>query len=201
MSFHYFSEEPFIHGKYFRFEDYIRGFRVIIVSSPGVFSSKRIDKGTRLLVEHMIIRDGWRILDLGTGYGIIGIIAAKLAPNGYVIMTDINKQAIKLARMNLKINNVKNAEVRWGDLYEPVRGLKFDTIVCNPPISAGLKVCSRIIEEAPNYLNANGLLQIVARHNKGGRRLMNLMEKVLGNVEIIASEGGYRVYVSRKLSS
>ncbi len=200
MSSHYYSRIP--RTKRFaryEFEVVVRGIRVKIVSEPGVFSASRLDPGTRVLIENMVIEDGWRILDLGTGYGIVGIVAAKLAPNGYVIMTDVNKRAIKLARRNLEINDVRNAEVREGNLYEPVKNEVFNTIVTNPPITAGMDVVYRIIEEAPEHLERGGLLQIVARHNKGGKRIMEKMREVFGNVGVIASEGGYRVYVSRKV--
>ena len=113
------------------------------------------------------------------------------------MMTDINRRAVRLARLNLRLNGVPNAEVRWGDLYEPVRGERFNTIVANPPISAGMETCLRIVDGAPEHLVEGGLLQLVARHNKGGRRLMARMEEVFGNVEVLAAGGGYRVYASR----
>ncbi len=197
MASHYFSEEPLGRRGRYEFTVAVRGLTVRIVSSPGVFSAARLDRGTRLLVESMVVEDGWRVLDLGTGYGVIGIVAAKLAPRGYVVMTDINRRAVRLARLNLRLNGVPNAEVRWGDLYEPVRGERFNTIVANPPISAGMETCLRIVDGAPEHLVEGGLLQLVARHNKGGRRLMARMEEVFGNVEVLAAGGGYRVYASR----
>lgn len=197
MASHYFSEEPLGRRGMYEFTVAVRGLTVRIVSSPGVFSAARLDRGTRLLVESMVVEDGWRVLDLGTGYGVIGIVAAKLAPRGYVVMTDINRRAVRLARLNLRLNGVPNAEVRWGDLYEPVRGERFNTIVANPPISAGMETCLRIVDGAPEHLVEGGLLQLVARHNKGGRRLMARMEEVFGNVEVLAAGGGYRVYASR----
>lgn len=196
--YHYYSRRPRDIGKRYTIEVQVRGIYVKLLSAPGVFSAKKLDKGTEVLLKYMIIKDGWKILDLGCGYGVIGIVAAKLAPRGYVILTDINKLAVKLARENLKLNNVYNAEVREGDLYEPVKGEKFNTILCNPPISAGLDVCYRIIDDAPQYLERDGLLQLVARHNKGGRRLMERMLQVFGNCDVVGSEAGYRVYVSRK---
>jgi len=195
---HYFSVKPKSSLREYRFRVDLRGFVIEIISASGVFSAKKLDKGTRLLAEKMIIVDGWRILDLGTGYGILGIVAALLSPNGYVVMTDINKRAVKYAKLNLKLNKIRNAEVRWGYLYEPVKSEKFNTIICNPPQSAGMSILRRIIEESIDYLFPDGYLQIVARHNKGGRRLMEIMENVYGNVDTIASSGGYRVYISRK---
>jgi 16S rRNA G1207 methylase RsmC len=81
-----------------------------------VFSSEQVDEGTRLLAESMVIMNGWRILDMGCGYGVLGIIAAKLAPRGRVVMVDINRLAVKLAAINVKINNVRNARFA-GETY------------------------------------------------------------------------------------
>ncbi len=193
---HYFSERPWDTGKRYLIGCEVRGVRVKLLSAPGVFSAKRIDKGTEVLLKYMILEDGWRILDLGCGYGVIGIVAAKLAPRGYVVLTDINRLAVKLARENLRLNKVLNAEVRQGNLYEPVKGERFNAILCNPPISAGLKVCYRIVDEAPEFLLPGGFLQLVARHNKGGSRLMERMKKVFGNCKVLGTEGGFRVYCS-----
>lgn len=199
MTEHYFTKIPSSKIRKYKFKVFIRGVELIIVSESGVFSAKKLDKGTEVLAKYMRIEENWKILDLGCGYGVLGIVAAKLAPRGYVVLTDINKRAVKLAKINIKLNNIKNAEVRWGDLYEPVKNETFDTVVSNPPISAGLKVCYKIIEKAPRHLVEGGLLQIVARHKKGGRRLMDKMIEVFGNCEIIAREAGYCIYVSRNL--
>jgi len=193
---HYFSRKPRCKPKEYKFYISIRGIRLIIKSSSGIFSARKPDKGTLFFIEKMIIKDGWKILDMGAGYGIIGLVAAKLAPNGYVILTDINKRAINKIKENIVINNISNAEARCGFLYEPVKGMKFDTILSNPPISAGLKICSTIIIQAKDYLKNGGILQIVSKHNKGGRRLMELMKKTYENVEILDKRSGYGVYAS-----
>ncbi|RLE82795.1 MAG: 16S rRNA methyltransferase [Thermoprotei archaeon] len=194
---HYYSEFPSGSFKKYRFRVRVRGIEVIIESASGVFSARRLDKGTEVLLNYMIVKDGWRMLDLGCGYGIIGIVAAKLAPRGYVILTDINKRAVMLAKRNLALNRVHNAEVRWGDLYEPVRNETFDTIITNPPQATGMKILERIIVEAPRYLKPDGILQFVARHRKGGRRLFEILSNVFPEVETLGSRSGYRVYAGK----
>ncbi|RLF20501.1 MAG: 16S rRNA methyltransferase [Thermoprotei archaeon] len=194
---HYYSEEPISRLRLQKIRAILRGYEFEFYTASGVFSVGRIDKGTQLLVENMIVKDGWRILDLGCGYGVIGIVAAKLAPHGKVVMTDINRRALWLARMNVRLNKVEaNTEIRWGSLYEPVRGEIFDTIITNPPTSAGLQICYEIIRRAPEYLRKGGLLQLVARHGKGGARLADMMERVFGSYEVLAKAGGYWVYAS-----
>jgi len=146
----------------------------------------------------MIIKDGWRILDLGCGYGVLGILAAKLAPHGLVYMVDINKQAVRLAKLNAKLNNVKNVKILWGNLYKPVKNETFNTIISNPPQAAGLDTLKVIIRDSLKHLDKGGLLQIVAKHRKGGARLHALMKKYFGNVKVLARKAGYRVYISEK---
>ena len=195
---HYFAERPKAKLKLYKIRTNLRGYDLVFYTASGVFSPKRIDRGTKLLIESMIIEDGWKILDLGTGYGPIGIVAAKMAPHGYVIMTDINRRALWLAKLNAKINNVERiVDIRYGYLYEPIRNEKFNTIITNPPQSAGMELCMKIIYEAPKYLVSGGLFQMVFRHGKGGRRLAKLIEETFGNYEILASRAGYRVYVGK----
>jgi len=98
--------------------------------------------------------------------------------------------------MNLELNNIKNADVKYSKLYLNVKE-KFNTIVVNPPITAGRKLCFRIIEESKKHLEKNGLLQLIARHRKGGKILGEKMLEVFGNMEEKAKSGGYRLYISK----
>lgn len=164
------------------------------ITCKGVFSYKKIDLGTRVLIESADVKKGSYILDLGCGYGVIGIVMAKIY-NCKVIMTDINKRAIKLAKENVLRNRVQNlVEVRRGNLYEPVRDERFDTILTNPPLAAGKNVIYSIIEGAKNHLKKNGSLQLVVR--KGKEIVRKKMEETFGNVEILSKSSGYRVYKS-----
>ena len=199
MSSHYFSKEPIIKKLKTRYlEVEIRGFYLKFVTLPGVFSPKYIDEGTQLLAENMIIKDNWIILDLGCGYGVLGIVAAKLAPNGMVYMVDINETAIKLAKINARLNNVKNVKIKHGNLFEPVKNIQFDTIITNPPISAGLELNYKIIHESINYLKQGGLFQIVLP-SKMADRLAQEIEKTYGNIELLAKTGTHRVFVAERI--
>lgn len=194
---HYYSEEqtsPFILSK---IKVMLLGHALEFYTSSGVFSIDHIDKGTELLINHAIIMDKWEILDIGCGYGPIGISVAKANPTTNITMVDINKRAIKLTKMNIKLNKVENAEVLDSNLYTKLKGKKFNSILTNPPQTAGKDVCFEIIEKAPLHLKKEGVLQLVARHNKGGKHLSEKMKEVFGNVMDIAKSGGYRVYVSK----
>lgn len=138
------------------------------------------------------------MLDLGCGYGPVGIVAATFEPNLRVFMIDVNKRAVWLAKQNTTRNKVDNVEVRGGFLYEPIEGMKFDTIVSNPPVSAGMQTVSQIVTGAPEHLTNKGSLQLVARTNTGGKSIQRMLDEVFGNVETLAKKSGYRVFLSKK---
>ncbi|MEK6816316.1 MAG: methyltransferase [Nanoarchaeota archaeon] len=192
---HYFSQTQESAFKLSTIKDTVRGVRLELSIAPGVFSAKRIDFGSKLLAEKMIIGTNDSVLDLGCGIGIVGIVAAHLTENE-VVLTDVNERACKLAEMNSR--KIKNITVVCGYMYEKVKQRKFDVILLNPPQTAGKKICFEMIERAKDHLNPNGTLQIVARHNKGGETLSLKMKEVFGNAKDIAKSGGYRVYISQK---
>ena len=194
---HYFSEKPQVKPKYGVIRVYLRGRYFEFLTCSGVFSPKRIDLGTRLLIESMILPEEGQILDLGCGYGPVGIVAATLNPKLKVIMVDINERAVMLAKENAKRNFVTNIEVRRGHLYEPVKNLKFGAILCNPPISAGKRTIKEIIAKAPTHLTKNGLLEIVVRSKVGGKMVKEMMMETFKNVQIHARQSGYRVLISK----
>lgn len=165
-------------------------------TSSGVFSKERIDKGTLILAENMLIDKNSEILDIGCGIGVLGIAAAKLF-NARVVMSDINERAVMLAKKNAELNNVK-AGIFQGNLYEKIKDKYFDVILSNPPQTAGKEICFQLIEQSKNYLKNGGNLQLVARHNKGGKTLSKKMENVFGNLKVAAKKSGYWVYVSIK---
>ncbi len=195
---HYFSEKPSSIGRKEVISDIIRGVSVEFIVEPGVFSKRRVDPGTKLLLETMIIPDEGNVLDVGAGYGVIGITLAKLNPKLRVYMVEINKRAVKLCKINAKRNNVEDRIVIFqGNLYDPLpETIKFKTIISNPPFSAGFKIINTIVEGAYTRLENHGLLQLVAW--KGANKLREKMKEVFGNVKVLASKKGYKVLMSEK---
>ncbi len=193
MSHYYDSDQ---NSKFFKEEitALIREHDFTFVTGSGVFSVKKVDKGTLLLSDKCIIEDKWDVLDLGCGYGVIGIVVASLFPKCKVTMLDVNKRAILLAKENS--NDLDNVIVIRSDLFEKIKG-KFNTILVNPPYVAGRNISFQIIEKSKKHLKKEGLLQIVFRHQKGGKVIMDKMKEVFGNVEVIAKKSGYRIYVSK----
>jgi 16S rRNA G1207 methylase RsmC len=113
-------------------------------------------------------------------------------------MTDINKRAIWLTTENIRLNRVK-AEVRWGSLFDPVRDMMFETVVTNPPISAGKVLIINAIDEASHHISRGGTLQLVARTNKGARSISMIMKRIFGNVDELEKKSGYRVFSSQMI--
>jgi len=157
-----------------------------------VFSADEVDEGTKLLLEYARIPEEGVVLDMGCGYGVIGVTLAKLNPRLRVYMIDINPRAVELARYNARLNRVEDrVVVLQGNLYEPVKGLRFNAIFSNPPLAAGMRVVEAIVREAPGHLVEGGSLQMVLR--KGAERIARLMEQVFGGFEVLARKKGYTV--------
>ena len=195
MDRHYYSRSRSKEGALEIISDYIRGVTVEFFVKPGVFSKRGIDVGTKLLIENAVVPEEGTILDLGCGYGVIGITLAKVFPKIKVIMVDINPVAVKLAQMNIRHNGVEDrVEVYQGDLYEPVRGIKFDAIITNPPLAAGLDTVSRIIVEAPQYLKDRGLLEMVLR--KGENTILRKINEIGLTTLKIYRKKGYTILVA-----
>ncbi len=193
---HYFSERSSygkLRVKYF--DVVVRGIYLRIVSTPGVFSSSHIDSGTLLLAENMVVRDGVLALDLGCGYGILGILYAKLCPNSTVYMVDINENAIYLAKMNARLNDVKNVKIKKSNLYSSIDDLKFDVVICNPPISAGMNLNIRLIEETYKHLNDGGIFQVVYPL-KMSDRFYNILKQYFKDVEVLARSGTHKAFIA-----
>ena len=170
-----------IKDHYFRFQ-----------TSEGIFSKGHLDTGTRLLAENMTLPEAGCVLDLGCGYGPLGIIAAKLKPKLDVVLTDNDSNALRLATLNGTLNHVENVEFRLGSIYGPVNSMKFNLIISNPPLSAGFSIVSEIIKQSPLHLNSAGALEVVVR--KGFNMYRREFERAFGLVEVLARGSGYRVF-------
>lgn len=191
---HYYTQKPEIESQEQTFTFLLRGRNFTFVTDRGVFSKERIDFGSVLLIENLEIQDGMEVLDVGCGYGPIGIAAATLTPSGRVKMMDINERAVSLARKNVKNNGIKNAEVIESDLFSGIKEEeKFDVIVTNPPIRAGKKVVHQIFADAEKHLKKGGSLWVVIQKKQGGPSAMEKIEELFGGVEVIAREKGYYI--------
>ena len=190
---HYFSREPLAHSERREVAATLRGETYRFVTDRGVFSFEGIDAGTRLLIETMEFAPDARVLDLGCGYGAIGVAAAKLAPQGFVILTDVNARAAQLAQENVRRHHIPNAVIVQADGLMPFHHEVFDVMVCNPPLRAGNVIVYRLINEARERLKPQGQLWLVAQTKQGAKSLLRRVTEVFGRAEVCAIRGGYRV--------
>ena len=190
---HYFSAQPQTASRPVRFAAVVRGFHFCLASDRGIFSHGEIDEGSRQLAETMELPPQGEVLDLGCGYGILGVVAAKASPAAHVTLVDVNERAVRLAKENLRRNSIANAEVVQGDAPVALAEREFDAIICNPPIRAGRQQMLRLIEDAAQRLRNDGTLWLVVRTDKGAKRLAQEIAAWFDQVQTVARKGGYRV--------
>lgn len=200
MAEHYYSEKQTSKPVYTKIKAMFFEKEFDIYTGSGIFSVGKVDKGTELLLNSCIIPEKAKVLDLGCGYGIVGIAVALGHPSSEVILRDINKRAIALAKKNIRLNRLENAEASQGYCFEGLQR-KFDVVLLNPPQSAGKEICFEMIQGSYDHLDEDGSLQLVARHNKGGKMLSEKMQDIFGNVSILSRKSGYRVYMGEKKKS
>jgi 16S rRNA (guanine1207-N2)-methyltransferase len=198
VSNHYFSKKPKSKIERGLIRTNLRGKYYEFLTASGLFSNKRIDLGTRILIENMILPKKGRLLDLGCGNGVIGLVAASINRGLNVTLTDVNERATAIAKENAERMKLNNIRILTGHIYEPIKNEKFDIIITNPPVSAGMnKIIRIIVEEAIEHLNSCGVIQLVIQWNKGGRTLAKLLENSFGSFEVLKRKSGYRVFISR----
>ena len=167
----------------------VLGNKFTFLTDNGVFSKDGLDFGSRLLLESIPLEEvGGKILDMGCGYGVFGIVISKLT-SAHVDMVDVNLRALHLATRNAKENDVSNVSIFESNVYQNVSS-KYSSIVTNPPIRAGKKVVYDIVMNAKNYLEDDGKLFLVIRKEQGAKSLIVDLEKIY-TVDILKKSKGF----------
>ena len=193
----YFNNEN-LPSNITKIDCFIRGKKFTFNSDNGVFSKNGVDFGSRLLLDFIPLEEvGGRILDLGCGYGVIGIVLNKLT-GANVDMVDVNLRALHLTEMNVAANKCQNINVFESNVYENIN-TKYTSIVTNPPIRAGKKVIYDMLFNAKDYLTDDGNLYFVIRKQQGAKSMMSDLEKEY-NLEIIEKKKGYFIIKCSKKS-
>ena len=195
MSKMYYAENPDAAHDIHELRVELLGYKMTFLTDAGVFSKKMIDFGSQLLLKCLDVEKGERVLDVGCGYGPLGISLVK-AYGVQATMVDINNRALDLARKNAERNQV-SATIFQSNIYEQVEG-KFDHVISNPPIRAGKQVVHEIIEKSKEFLEDGGDLTIVIQKKQGAPSAKSKMEDVFGNCEIIKKDKGYYILRSVK---
>ncbi|MGT2771268.1 class I SAM-dependent methyltransferase [Streptococcus marimammalium] len=191
----YFSENPESQHDIKEIETYLLGKVFYFQTDSGVFSKNKIDFGSQTLINYADFEANKTLLDIGCGYGPIGISLAKVKKI-IPTMIDINNRALELAKKNAQNNHVE-ANIFHSYLYDQVKD-RFDYIVSNPPIRAGKEVVHEIISKSINHLNENGSLTIVIQKKQGAPSAKNKMQAIFGNVTVLKKEKGYYILRSFK---
>ena len=168
-----------------------RGYGLTFMTDAGVFSKGELDAGSRLLLDALPALTG-DVLDVGCGWGAIGVAIAKANRAAQVTMVDVNHRALDLCRANCDRNGV-TAEVLESDGLAAVMGRKFDAIVTNPPIRAGKQVIYKMFEDASASLKAGGALYLVIRKQQGAESCMKYLKTLFDTVEKLDKSAGFWV--------
>ncbi|MED4954634.1 class I SAM-dependent methyltransferase [Paenibacillus sp. FSL R5-0527] len=198
MADHYYSSNPTAEHDRKVWDATLRGQTFRFVSDAGVFAKGGVDFGSRTLIEAMEIPQDAQVLDVGCGYGPIGLAAAKLAGRGHVTMIDVNARAVDLARENAELNQVSNVTILESDLFAALKDQKFDVVLTNPPIRAGKSIVHAIFEGAYERLKSGGALWIVIQKKQGAPSAKAKLESLFAQVEEVTKDKGYRIYKAVK---
>ncbi len=187
---HYFTNEK-LPSDIKKTECFILGNKFTFLTDNGVFSKDGLDFGSRLLLETIPLEEvGGKILDMGCGYGVFGIILGKVT-SADIDMVDVNLRALHLTERNAKLNGVSNINIFESNVYENI-STKYSSIVTNPPIRAGKKVVYDIVMNAKDYLEDDGKLFIVIRKEQGAKSLIVDLKKIY-TVEVLEKSKGFYI--------
>ncbi|WP_068268127.1 class I SAM-dependent methyltransferase [Caviibacter abscessus] len=197
---HYFSENPNIKSKrkniLFTFNDKNCEF----ITDNGVFSKDHVDEGTQILIKNTLKNidiDNLNVLDLGCGYGVVGIILKTIKKNINISFSDINNRSLELTVENLNLNNITDYKIYKSDLFENIKE-NFDIIISNPPIRTGKENIFKLYEQSFEHLNDNGIFLCVIMTKHGAKSTQKKLEQIYSHVICLSIENGFRVYMAKK---
>ena len=199
---HYFDLDPSLASKERNIEYFIDGRTITLVSDNGVFSKNKIDEGSFAFLKVLVpLRLSGKILDLGCGYGPIGLTIALTSNEARVDLADINTRALALCEKNAaSLGLSQRVTVLQSDIYSNIEG-NYHSIVVNPPIRAGKIVTYKMYEGAYTHLIDGGSLYIVIRKNQGAPSASKYIESIFGNITLLKKDKGYYIYMAKKVSS
>lgn len=185
----YFTNDKNVKSEDISFNYTYNGKELKFISNAGIFSKSRVDFGTNLLLNTIELK-GNSILDLGCGYGIIGVAVASTNDKYNVLSVDINERAVNITNQNYKNNFIRNGKAIVNNIYQGFSE-KFDMIITNPPIRAGKEVVYEMVLRGIDHLKKDGEIWVVIRKDKGGLSLFKKMQEIYKTVEIIKRKNGY----------
>lgn len=199
MSEHYYSKTPKVESAPRYWNATLNNHSFRFKTDNGVFSKNEVDFGSKLLIEtfEMPVIDG-DILDVGCGYGPIGLTIAKNMQDRLVHMVDVNNRAIALAQENAELNGIKNISIYESDRLAGIKENKFAAILTNPPIRAGKEVVHSIFEQSVSHLLPGGNLWVVIQKKQGAPSAINKLLELYNEVETVVKKKGYYILRAKK---
>ena len=196
---HYFVNDPNLASNLHQISFDVNGIHMSLWTDNGVFSKSRVDEGSLAFLKVLLpLNLTGRILDLGCGYGTIGLTIAVSSVEARVDLADINTRALALCEKNaLELGLSQRVTVLQSDIYENIEG-PYDSIVVNPPIRAGKRVTYAMYEGAKQRLIDGGSLFIVIRKNQGAPTASAYIESLFGNIKLLKKDKGYYIYQAKK---
>ncbi|MBR3019717.1 MAG: class I SAM-dependent methyltransferase [Clostridia bacterium] len=191
MNDHYYSASPVSAHQYQTAEWTYRGHALRFTTDAGVFSKGEVDFGTATLLKALPEDMAGRVLDLGCGWGAVGVSVGKAFPACEIVMTDVNRRALELSEKNAKANGV-SVKTLESDGLERVPGA-FDYIITNPPIRAGKQVIYKMFSDSAQRLTDGGALYLVIRKQQGAESALKYLKTIFDQVDTIEKSGGFWV--------
>jgi 16S rRNA (guanine1207-N2)-methyltransferase len=196
---HYYSKEQNVESAPRFIEFTLRKHLLRFKTDNGVFSKGEVDFGSRVLVEAFDFPSiNGDLLDVGCGYGPIGLTLAKEDQNRVVHMVDVNERAMALASENAQANQIHNVKVYESDCLNSVQKKDFAAIVTNPPIRAGKKVVHTILEQSFEHLEVGGQLWAVIQKKQGAPSAIEKLKEIFAEVEVVEKNKGYFIIKATK---
>lgn len=192
MNDQYYSAEPVSESRPVPCEFLWREHTLRFMTDAGVFSKGELDQGTRLLLNALPENLSGKVLDLGCGWGPVGVSLKKNWPELDVVMADVNRRALKLSEENAGRNGVSVRCVE-SDGFSALMEERFDAVVTNPPIRAGKQVIYRMFADAARCLNPGGALYLVIRKQQGAESCIKYLSTLFGSVEKLERSAGFWV--------
>ncbi|MCL2360951.1 MAG: methyltransferase [Defluviitaleaceae bacterium] len=174
----------------------IKGHPLAFETAPSLFSPGQIDKGTLAMLKQIEFSPDDKVLDLGCGYGVVGIVAAKYTPPSNIFMSDNDKIAIKYAKKNTAHNNIQGINIIHSNAYENINESGFTIIASNPPYHADFSVPKLFIEKGFNRLAIGGKFYMVTKRKDWYK---NKFISIFGGVRIHEADG-YYIFEAEKRS-
>ena len=175
-------------------KEQIKDIELILNTNEEVFSPTAVDKGTRAMLSFVEFKEEDKVLDLGCGCGVVGILAAKQIGADKVVMCDVSENAVELSKQNAEANEVNGVTIRLSDGLRDISETGFTLILSNPPYHTDFAVAKGFIEDGFKKLTIGGKMVMVTKRLEWYR---NKLSSVFGGVTV-KEKDGYYVFIAEK---